>query len=156
MRFPLLAWGILYLAPFLLTALPASAQSGPQGIAFVNAPEQAYAVCFGDNADTAFNCARDRCVEQGADRADCLRVAWCYPAGHAGTMGIMVGGEFHFTTQLCGAPTRQALIEMLTSICREQPRMTACYLGTAYAPDGSEEAIGLEFSREGLGLPPLE
>ena len=51
------------------------------GIAFVQAPEQSSAVCFADNLDKAFACAKKECAKRGGATArDCLRTTWCYPS----------------------------------------------------------------------------
>ena len=49
----------------LILSLSAAQADGPLGVAFVEAPEQSSGVCFADNADKGFACARQKCTANG-------------------------------------------------------------------------------------------
>ena len=98
---------ILVMAMAIL-AFPATAQDGPKGIAFVEAPEQSGGVCFAGNLDRGFACAREKCVEGGAEARDCLRVAWCYPAGWSVDVFMQHREGPHWHEYLCGWTSRAA------------------------------------------------
>lgn len=101
---------------------PAAAQR--QGIAIVEAPEQSGGICFADNLDRGFECARARCVEGGADISDCLRVAWCYPARWSADVFLQNSEGFHWHEYLCGWATREAVEAAARVKCEEQGEMT--------------------------------
>ena len=105
------------LAAWLLPAAAACAQNGPVGIAFVEAPEQASAVCISDNADRAFECAREKCMESGAAASDCLRVKWCYPAGWSADIFMQHKEGLHWHTYLCGWQTESDLDAAIQIAC---------------------------------------
>lgn len=86
----------------IFPAAYASAQDGPLGIAFVEAPEQGSGVCVSGNADQGFECARKQCMESGAAASDCLRVKWCYPAGWSADIFMQHKEGPHWHTYLCG------------------------------------------------------
>lgn len=119
----------------LVASVPASAQQGNRGIAFVNAPEQSAGVCSGDNPDRAFACARKKCVEGGAAAEDCARMAWCYPAGWSAFMGIRTS-DFSFPTVICGAPSRRALEATARAWCQETRGAEECSIGEMWTPEG--------------------
>lgn len=101
---------------------PAAAQR--QGIAIVEAPEQSGGICFADNLDRGFECARARCVEGGADIRDCLRVAWCYPANWSADVFLQNEEGFHWHEYLCGWATREAVEAAARVKCEEQGEVT--------------------------------
>ncbi len=95
-----------YLFLFLIAATTAVAQDGPVGIAFVEAPEQSHGMCVADNADRAFDCARQKCAENAIDISDCLRVAWCYPAGWSADIFMQHREGPHWHQYTCGWQSR--------------------------------------------------
>ena len=80
----------------LMTSVMASAQDGPIGIAFAEAPEQSSGVCTGQSTDKTLACAREKCVEGGAMAQDCLRVKWCYPAGWSADLFVQHQEGLHW------------------------------------------------------------
>ena len=133
-------------ALFALVATPVSdalAQSGAtpgsaQGIAIADAPEEDFFACHGANADKTLACARKKCRDTVGSRADCLRVRWCFPAGHSGAMSYLANRSLTEYTFLCGAPSEAALIGMLSAQCAAQESATECRLVAAWSPDGAE------------------
>ena len=126
---------------FSLLALPAAAE--PQGIAFVNSPEQAHTSCFSGNMDKAFKCARKKCQKAGGD--ECLRVRWCYPAMWSGVMSINLSIGFHFPAELCGMPSKKALLATFEVMCRNWENASDCYVGSIFSPQGEKETSGIAF-----------
>ena len=107
---------ILVMAMAIL-AFPAAAQDGPKGIAFVEAPEQSGGVCFAGNPDRGFACAREKCVEGGAEARDCLRVAWCYPAGWSVDVFMQHREGPHWHEYLCGWDSKEAVMAAVAVAC---------------------------------------
>jgi hypothetical protein len=124
-----------------LLAAPALAQSGPTGIGFAQAEEGTW-FCRGDTPEAALNCARDKCRAEGGGQA-CYRTAWCYPAQWSGTM-VVWQEDFHSTTPLCGAPSREALVGALEQLCAGHAFATSCEVLLTIDPDGVEaEGAGM-------------
>lgn len=98
-------------------AAAAPAQDGPVGIAIVEAPEQAGGVCFADNLDEGFACAREKCTGEAAYPEDCYRVRWCYPAGWSADIFIQNQEGFHFHDYLCGWQSREDLEAAIAVKC---------------------------------------
>lgn len=90
------------------------------GIAIVEAPEQSSGICFADNLDRGFECARAECVEGGAEMRDCLRVAWCYPARWSADVFLQSSEGFHWHEYLCGWATREAVEAAVRVKCEQQ------------------------------------
>lgn len=129
-------------------ALPATASD--LGVGFVVSPEQAYAHAFAPNPDDAFSMARSECRDQGGE--ECLRVAWCYPAGWSGWLGVMLT-EFHYSHPMCGAQSRDGLIAMMRAFCETGDYIQECYVGVIYDPDGNEETPDLTIVPEEVTVP---
>ncbi|NMG38699.1 hypothetical protein GRZ55_05520 [Chelativorans sp. ZYF759] len=112
--------GIIAIAALaiLATLQPAAAQR--LGIAIVEAPEQSSGMCFADNLDRGFDCARAECVAGGAESRDCLRVAWCYPARWSADVFLQSSEGFHWHEYLCGWATREAVEAAVRVKCEEQ------------------------------------
>ncbi len=133
-------------AAALSIATPALAQ-GPIGIAIVEAPEQSGGVCFADNLDKAFDCARAQCVDGGALRSDCYRVRWCYPAGWSADVFIQNKDGFHFHDYLCGWDSRETLEAAARIKCDATLRDTIldCALVRMWNDDGEAvEMVGTD------------
>ena len=111
------------------------------GIAVVEAPEQSSGVCFADNLDRGFECARAQCVEGGADLGDCLRVAWCYPANWSADIFMQNEEGFHWHEYLCGWATRAALEAAARVKCEEQGTMTLIECEIVRMWDEGEEIV---------------
>jgi hypothetical protein len=103
-------------------ASPASAQDGPVGIAFAEAPEQSSGVCTGQSTDKTLACARTKCVEGGAMAEDCLRVKWCYPAGWSADLFIQHKEGVHWHEYLCGWHSKEALMAAIDVACGGERR----------------------------------
>lgn len=110
---------IFAIAASLTTLLPgpANAQDGPKGVAFVEAPEQSSGMCFGDNPDEAFDCARKICTSNGTAQSDCLRVKWCYPSGWSADIFLQHKEGLHWHEYLCGWQTREDLETAIKIMC---------------------------------------
>jgi hypothetical protein len=106
----------------------------PQAFAAVQAPEAAVEVCHASSAQTALDCARRRC-QRKASRGACFAVTVCEPAGWAASMSVQVA-EVHFTSTVCGAPTRAAAEEALKVYCAANAGAKQCVMTRIWAPDG--------------------
>ena len=110
---------LLSITAILTTLLPTlvASQDGPQGVAFVEAPEQSSGMCFGANPDKAFACARKKCMQNGTLRSDCLRVKWCYPAGWSADLFLQHKEGQHWHEYLCGWQSREDLEAAAKIMC---------------------------------------
>lgn len=106
----------------LLLATSASAQNGPVGIAFVQAPEQGSGVATATNPDEAFRLAREQCMESGALESDCLRTNWCYPAGWSIDVFVQHTEGPHWHEVVCGLPTEAAAKATAEAMCSKDER----------------------------------
>jgi hypothetical protein len=131
------------LAAALGVLSPAAAQDGPVGIAFVEAPEQSGGVCTGGNLDRAFACARQKCVDGGAEARDCLRVAWCYPAGWSVDVFMQHREGPHWHSYSCGWGTREAAVRAAALTCDKinNPDLIECTPVRIWNPDGREVEV---------------
>ena len=127
-------------ALLLVLALPAPAQDGPTGIAFVEAPEQSSGVCTGGNPDKAFACAREKCVAGGAEARDCARVAWCFPGGWSADVFVQHREGPHWHEYLCGWDSREAVSRAAEIKCDRTLRdyLIECATVRFWDPDGQE------------------
>jgi hypothetical protein len=108
----------------LLLAMPttmATAQDGLRGIAFVEAVEQSSGMCFADNLDKAFACAKEKCSERASPK-DCLRVKWCYPALWSADLFVQHKDGPHWHELLCGWNTREDLQSAIDIACKGSRR----------------------------------
>jgi hypothetical protein len=121
----------------------AVAADGPVGVAFVEAPEQSGGVCTGGNLDRAFACARQKCVEGGAEARDCLRVAWCYPAGWSVDVFMQHREGPHWHSYSCGWGTREAALRAASLTCDKinNPDLIECTPVRIWDPDGREAGL---------------
>src|SRR5262245_4049368 len=106
----------------------------PQAFAAVQAPESAVETCHSTSAQAALDCARSKC-QRKAGRGACFAVTVCEPGGWAGIMGVQLA-EAHFSNVVCGAPTREALVNALRSFCESHPGLKQCTVSQTWAPDG--------------------
>ena len=96
---------------------------GPVGIAFVQAPEQSSAACFGDNLDRAFACARTECAgRDGVTARDCLRTTWCYPSRWSANLFLQHKEGIHWQEVLCGWESREDLMAAVKARCEGSAR----------------------------------
>lgn len=117
----------------------AIAEDGPVGIAFVQAPEQSGGVCAAGNLDRAFACARQKCVEGGAEARDCLRVAWCYPAGWSVDVFMQHREGPHWHSYSCGWGTRESALRAAALTCDplDNPDLVECTPVQLWDPTGA-------------------
>lgn len=127
----------LVIAAMMLTADAAVAES-PQSFAAAQAPEQAFEICFDETAEKAAACAMRKCKAGGA--TECVVVSAC-SEGWARTLGVQLD-EVHFTDVLCGAPSKQAVLDSLRAFCKgHKPHVRQCFLGSVWSPEGKETKI---------------
>jgi len=109
-----------------------------RGVAFVSAPEQSFGMCFADNADTAFNCARSQCTENGTAKSDCLRVRWCYPAGWSVDLFLQHKEGPHWHQYLCGWNSREDAEAAANLVCNGSQKewLIECAIVNLWNPDG--------------------
>lgn len=123
----------------VLAALPAAAQDGRQGIAFVQAPEQGSGVCMATMPEEGFSCAVAKCMESGASDADCLRTNWCQPAGWSIDIFAQHSEGPHWHEVLCGLPSRTIAEAAAAHMCDRIQRdyLIECSLVQVYDPQGN-------------------
>lgn len=116
------------------------AQEGPKGVAFVEAPEQGSGMCFSDNADKGFACAKDKCMKSGALSQDCLRVKWCYPAGWSADIFQQHQDGPHWHKYLCGWNSRADLEAAIKLSCEGSAKsyLIECAAVGMWSPEGKE------------------
>lgn len=122
----------------LAAACPATAQDGPRGIAFAQAPEQSFGVGTGANAREAIEAAVDRCVDGGAAPRDCIVTNYCSPAGWSVDLFVQHREGLHWHEVTCGLPDRRIAegIEKLACDRGIRPWLIECTLVQIYDPDG--------------------
>ncbi len=129
----------LLLTALLIAPLPALAQDGPRGIAFVQAPEQSSGMATGRNAAEAFAAATAQCVAGGALAEDCLQTNWCFPAGWSVDVFAQHREGLHWHEVICGLPSREVGEQVAHALCdpAARPFLIECQLVQVYDPDGS-------------------
>jgi len=129
----------LLLALLLIGSTPARAQ-GPLGIAYVAAPEAASGTCTGANPDEAFACARRACAKGGVQPGQCLRVAWCFPAGWSTDVFMQDNNGLHGHEFSCGWPSRELAEAAAALRCdkSKRERVAFCEVVRVLGPDGGE------------------
>jgi hypothetical protein len=108
---------IISAASLVILQCGTSFADDPQGVAFVEAPEQSSGVCFGENADTTFSCAKQKCTENGTAASDCLRIQWCYPSGWSADIFMQHKEGQHWHRYLCGWQSRDDLEQAAKIAC---------------------------------------
>lgn len=113
---------------------------GPLGIAFVQAPEAATGVCAGSSPDEAFACARRACAAGGVKPGQCLRVAWCFPAGWSTDVFVQDSNGLHGHEFSCGWPSRDLAEAAAALRCDKtrRERVEMCEVVRVFGPDGGE------------------
>lgn len=124
----------------LLTGSFASAQDGPKGIAFVQAPEQGGGVCTASKPEEGFACAVAECVGNGAAYEDCIRTNWCQPAGWSVDVFLQHREGIHWHEVICGIPSEAVARGAASHLCdiNERDYLIACSIVQVYDPDGEE------------------
>lgn len=124
-------------------ASSAAAQDGPVGIAISAAPEMGSGVCFADNLDKAFACAREKCAGESDFPEDCFRVRWCYPAGWSADLFVQNQEGFHSHDYMCGWTDREALEAAIAIMCDTEryPYLMECNAVQMWDPEGNEVAL---------------
>lgn len=119
--------------------LPAAAQDGPLGIAFVQAPEMASGMAMALTPTAGFAAATAQCVEGGAMAEDCLPTNWCLPAGWSVDLFVMHQEGLHWHEIHCGLPSHEAAEQLAAALCDPQARewVTECLPVQFYDPDGA-------------------
>lgn len=121
--------------------VPAVAQNGPVGIAFVQAPEQGGGVATGAAMEKAFAKATAQCMESGAVEADCLKTNWCFPAGWSVDIFVQHREGPHWHEVLCGLPSRAAAEATAVHVCDRSARdyLIECAAVQYYDPQGAAQ-----------------
>lgn len=127
------------LPALLLLPLPALAQEGPRGIAFVQAPEQSAGQATGLTPQAAFAEATAHCVAGGALAQDCLPTTWCFPAGWSVDIFAQHQEGLHWHETHCGLPSREVAEQVAHALCDKgaRPYLIECDLVQVYDPDGT-------------------
>jgi hypothetical protein len=129
--------GIIFAALAAL-AMPHAASAG--GIAIVQAPEQSFGVCAGDNAADAFACAKKQCVAGGAMEADCLEMTYC---DYGWTVDVFMQAKEgnHWHEYHCGWKTRAEAEAAGKLACNKQRMgdLIECSAVQIYDPDAKPQ-----------------
>jgi len=127
------------LAVMGLGLLPAGAQHGPQGIAFVQAPEMSSGMAVALTPADGFAAATAQCVEGGALAEDCLPTNWCLPAGWSVDLFIMHEEGLHWHEVHCGLPSYEVAVRVAEGLCAPDLRegIMECMPVQFYDPDGT-------------------
>jgi len=130
----------LVIAAAMLAACPASAQSGPKGIAFVQAPEQGGGVCVAATPEEGFACAVEQCMADGARDEDCIRTNWCQPAGWSVDIFVQHAEGPHWHEVICGMPSEAIARAAALHVCDRSERdyLIECSVVQVYDPEGKE------------------
>lgn len=129
---------LLSAAVLSLASTGAAAQTGPLGIAYVQAPEQGGGVAMGATPEEALAGARQGCIETGADARDCLPIAWCMPAGWSVDVFVQHVEGIHWHEFYCGLPERAIAEQVANAVCNldARPWLVVCQAAQVYDPDG--------------------
>lgn len=127
---------------FVLGGLGAaeSRAAGPLGIAYVEAPERATGLCTGNTPEQAFTCARELCAVGGVKPRECLRRAWCFPAGWSAEVFIQDANGLHWHEFSCGLDSEQMARRLAELRCDRElrSRIEVCELVRLLDPTGQE------------------
>lgn len=130
---------------FALSLCPAAAQEegGRAGIAFVQAPEMASAVCTGKDAASAFACAKTQCIEDGGTDEDCVEMAYCFPALYSVQVSVLHTEGIHWQEFHCGWDSREAALQAAKTACDTElrPFIADCMATAIYDEDGNMEDL---------------
>jgi len=123
-----------------LAAGPASAQTGPRGIAFVQAPETGGGVCTSATPEEGFACAVAECMEGGATDEDCIRTDWCQPAGWSVDIFVQHREGPHWHEVICGMASEAVAKAAAEAACDPNARddLIECSVVQVYDPEGAE------------------
>jgi hypothetical protein len=122
----------------MLSTSPASAQDGPKGIAFVQAPQQGGGVCLGATPEEGFACAAAECTAGSAADEDCIRTNWCQPAGWSVDVFMQHREGPHWHEVICGIPTETIAKAAASHLCdmNERDYLIECSVVQIYDPRG--------------------
>lgn len=129
------------LSATLLIASPALADR--KGIAYVQAPEQSSGTCTGITAAEAFACAKKQCVDGGAEAADCLEVAYCFPGNWSVDVFKQVSDGPHWHEFYCGWGTKEEALIAGAAACDKElhPDLMECKSVRLIDEDGNETEL---------------
>lgn len=139
MRGPIIT-ALVALAAFAALLLPLRA-TAQVGIAYVEAPERSSATCTAGNPDRAFACARERCAVRGVQAGECMRLAWCFPAGWSVLVFTQNRDGFHGHRFTCGLESRQMALKVAALQCdrTDKPYLAACGAAELFDPEGRSQ-----------------
>ena len=125
----------------ILVSTGAQAQSGPAGIAFVQAPEQSFGVAMGATPQEGFANAVQACVEGGALADDCIPTNWCQPAGWSIDLFVMHQEGLHWHEIVCGLPNEDVALSVGAALCdlNDRDGIGMCDLVQVYDPNGTPQ-----------------
>lgn len=133
---------VAVLAILLAVSCGVARAQGPVGIAFAEAPEMGSGVCVAGNPDAGFACAREKCMQGGAEARDCLRVAWCYPAGWSVDVFMQHREGPHWHEYSCGWASREAAEKAVQIKCGPPAteQLIECAAMRFWDPQGTESS----------------
>ena len=122
----------------LLCLTTAASAAGPNGIAFVHAPEMGSGVCTGSTPEKAFACAREKCIREGGNAQACKRIAWCFPARWSVDVFLQNDDGFHWHEVTCGLDSRETATKVAEAQCdrKTRPYLRECTVTRFFDPNG--------------------
>lgn len=117
------------------------AQSGPVGIAFVQAPEQGGGVAIASTPEVAFANATAQCMQSGAAKEDCIKTNWCMPAGWSVDVFVQHQEGPHWHEVVCGLPSKSAALATVLQMCdpKERDYLVGCFAVQLYDTEGKTQ-----------------
>lgn len=117
------------------------AQSGPVGIAFVQAPEQGGGVAIASTPEVAFANATAQCMQSGAREEDCIKTNWCMPAGWSVDVFVQHQEGPHWHEVVCGLPSKKAALAAVLHMCDPADRdyLMGCFAVQLYDSAGKAQ-----------------
>ncbi|GAB4276690.1 MAG: hypothetical protein Kow0013_30280 [Pararhodobacter sp.] len=125
----------------IVWAAGATAQNGPPGIAFVQAPEQSSGMAMGATPQEAFAAATAQCIAGGALAEDCVPSAWCRPAGWSVDLFVQHREGPHWHEVVCGLPEEAVALSVAAALCDlgDRPWIAVCDLVQIHDPTGTPQ-----------------
>lgn len=126
---------------FSVISWQSSAQSGPVGIAFVQAPEQGGGVAIASTPEVAFANATAQCVQSGALEEDCIKTNWCMPAGWSVDVFVQHQEGPHWHEVVCGLPSKNAAEATVQNMCdlTDRDYLIGCFAVQLYDSSGKAQ-----------------
>ncbi|WP_108883121.1 hypothetical protein [Anderseniella sp. Alg231-50] len=130
-------------ALLLLSLFHGPSRAEQLGVAFVEAPELSYGVCFAAGPEKGFACARKKCITNGGETESCQAVKWCHPAGWSVDLFVQHAEGLHWHEYLCGWPSKADAVAAAGLRCTGSGRgkLLQCEVVGVWTPDGTHQKM---------------